>query len=186
MLVAYFSETGNTERVARAVSDAVTSEGHEVELEAASALTPSRLGEYDLIFLGSACHSSTLAEPVLALLSSIRPGAGHRLAGFATHSAPLPEGGEADKKLYEAWASGCPESFEEASRDGRIELLGYFGCQGAPSPPIEDFIHRTILPNEREWQSFLENVRKHPDASDLEEAGAFARRVLEAYSKLGV
>ena len=75
-------------------------------------------------------------------------------------------------------ASGCKASFEKAADDTRLELLGYFGCQGAASPPIEDFIHNTILPDEDEWQAFITEERNHPDAADLKAAGEFARRIL--------
>jgi hypothetical protein len=62
-----------------------------------------------------------------------------------------------------------------------VELLGYFGCQGKPSPPIEEFIHRTVLPDHGEWQSYIEEARRHPTPVDLEAAGGFAREVLATY-----
>ena len=178
ILVAYFSETGNTEKVARAIYDEVASSGHDAQLKDVTGLTAADLAEYDLVFLGSACHSADLAAPVLEILGSIPQGSRLKLAGFATHSSPRPGGGESDQEMYERWASGCLRSFEAASRETRLEFLGYFGCQGAPSPPIEEFIHKTILPNEDEWQAFVSDVKKHPDATDLEEAGEFARSVL--------
>ena len=56
--------------------------------------------------------------------------------------------------------------------------MGYFGCQGAPSPPIEQFIHSAIVTDEDEWQAYVREVRKHPDEDDLRRARAFARQVL--------
>ncbi len=183
VLVAYFSQTGNTEKVARAIHDSVVSSGHDATLRDVQGLTVADLGGYDVIFLGSACHSSTLAEPVLEILSGIPSGSGLKMAGFATHSCSLPGGSDRDRELYETWASGCPKSFEAASSDTRIELLGYFGCQGAPSPPIEEFIHTTILPDDDEWRSYLLEARKHPDTVDLEEAGGFGRQMLAVYAE---
>jgi hypothetical protein len=178
ILVAYFSETGNTQKVGRAIRDEVVSGGHDAHLREVASLSAADLAEYDLVFLGSACHSSDLATPVLKILSDIPPESRLKLAGFATHSSPGPGGCERDRELYERWASGCPRSFEAAAREARFEFLGYFGCRGAPSPPIEDFIHSEILPDEDEWQAYLSNVRNHPDATDLEEAREFARAVL--------
>ena len=178
VLVAHFSQTGNTEKVGRAIHDEIVSAGHDAELKPVAEVTPAGLSEYNLVFLGSACHSSTLAAPVLELLSTIPEGARLKMAGFATHSCSGPEGSERDRDLYERWASGCPRAFEAASEDTRVELLGYLGCQGAASPEIEEFIHKTILPDVDEWESFASEMRKHPDAKDLEAAREFARRVL--------
>ena len=49
---------------------------------------------------------------------------------------------------------------------------------GAPSPPIEQFIHDQIVTDEGEWQRYLEAVRGHPDDEDLRRAGEFAAQVL--------
>ena len=183
ILVAYFSQTGNTEKVARAMYDEIVSSGHEAHLKDIAGVTAVDLSEYDLVFLGSACHSASLATPVLEILGDIPPGSRLKTAGFATHSSPRPGGSEQDQKMYERWASGCLRSFEGASKETRLELLGYFGCQGAPSPPIEEFIHSEILPEEDAWQVFLSDVRNHPDAADLKEAKEFAQSVLAKYQK---
>jgi len=47
--------------------------------------------------------------------------------------------------MYEQWAGRCAETFERISRQKGFNLLGYFHCQGAPSPPIEEFIHNEIM-----------------------------------------
>ena len=183
VLIAHFSQTGNTERVACAIRDAVAGAGHDCRLAEVRELRIGEILEYDLVFLGSACHSAGLAGPVSEILAGIPPGSRLMLAGFATHSSPLPEGGERNRQLHEAWAGGCRRSFQAASDDGRVELLGYFGCQGAPSPPIEEFIHSTIMPDDAEWQAYVEAARRHPDAADLEAAGAFGRDVAAAYMR---
>lgn len=181
ILVAHFSQTGNTEKIARAIHDEVVSGGHDAQLKGIAEVTVDSLSEYDLVFLGSACHSADLAPPVLEILGAIPIGSRFKLAGFATHSSPRAGGAERDQALHERWASGCLRTFEAASEDTRLELLGYFGCQGAASPPIEEFIRSTIVPDEDEWRSFVLEIRKHPDARDLEDARAFARSVLASY-----
>ena len=180
ILISCFSQTGNTEKVARAIHDEVVSEGHDAEFRRVEELDSADLPGYDLVFMGSACHSSKLAPPVLALLDSIPAGTKLKLAGFATHSCSMPDGNQRTQELYDRWASGCRRSFEKASGETRLELLGYFGCQGAASPPIEDFIHSTILPDEDEWQAFITEERKHPDEADLANAVEFAKRILVA------
>jgi hypothetical protein len=80
--------------------------------------------------------------------------------------------------LHERWASGCQRSFRQASQEKGITFLGYFGCQGAPSPPIEQFIHRTIVTNEDEWAAYVDEARQHPDEDDLRKAREFAQEVM--------
>ena len=181
VLVVYFTQTGNTEKVARAIYDEILSSGHSAEIRDVKGITAIDLSKYDLVFLGSACHSASLATPVLKILADIPSESRLKVAGFATHSSPRPGGTERDQELYDRWASGCIKSFEKAAHETRLELLGYFGCQGAASLPIEEFIHSTIIPNEEEWQTYVSSVRKHPDTTDIEEAKEFARNVLIEY-----
>ena len=68
--------------------------------------------------------------------------------------------------------------FQQASAEKGIDFLGYFSCQGAPSIPIEEFIHANILPDKDEWQEYIQEARKHPDEEDRRQARAFARDVL--------
>ena len=178
VLVAYFTLTGNTEKIAEAIHGEVLAQGHAADLKRIDELTPEGLAGYDLIFLGSACHSSDLAEPVKTLLEAITPPSLFKLAGFVTHSTYTPEGGERQRELYEAWAGECARSFERVCREKGPEWCGYFSCQGAPSAPIEVFIHNQIVTEAMEWEEYIEEARKHPTEEDKEKARAFARRVL--------
>ena len=64
-----------------------------------------------------------------------------------------------------------------------IDFLGYFSCQGAPSPPIEQFINNTIVTDEGEWEVYIEEVRKHPNNEDLQKARRVALEILEEYGR---
>ncbi len=178
VLIAYYSETGNTAQVAQAIGEEMASLGHEVCLKEVGAITADTLRAYDLVFLGSACHDADLARPVKRILDQIPASPSFRLAGFATHASHTPEGGERQRELHERWAAGCQRSFRQVSQEKGIALLGYFGCQGAPSPPIEHFIHSTIVTDEQEWAVYVHEVRKHPDEDDLRKAKEFAQAVL--------
>lgn len=179
VLVAYFSETGNTKKVAEAIGEEATAGGHDVDLKAVGEFAAGELEAYDIVFLGSTCHSSDLAAPVKELLNAIPEGSTFKLAGFVTHSTMTPEGGALQKEMYEKWAGRCPVTFEAVSKEKAIELLGFFHCQGAPSPPIEAFIRGNAIPDEAQWEEYIAEARKHPTAGDLEAAKAFARKVLE-------
>jgi len=178
VLVSYFTETGNTEKVAQAIYEEVVARGHDCRLKTVGEITSGSLNDYDLVFLGSACHSSDLAKPVKQILEGIDPESRFKLAGFATHATYRPEGSTRRQELYEKWASKCSTSFDKASERKQLNFLGYFSCQGAPSAPIEEFIHKTIITNEDEWKEYSEEVRKHPNAEDLQKARRFAQEVL--------
>ena len=178
ILITYFTQTGNTEKIARAIYEEVLSQGHEVHLKRIDEITSEEFDVYDLVFLGSACHDADLAKPVKRILEGIAQSPSFKLAGFATHATYTPEGGERQRELYEQWAGRCAESFERTSQEKEIVLLGYFSCQGAPSPPIEAFIHSVIVPDEEEWEEYVVEMRKHPNEEDMEKARRFARAVL--------
>jgi flavodoxin len=178
VLIAYYSETGNTAQVAQAIGEEMGSQGHEVHLREVGEIAPDTLTAYDLVFLGSACHDADLARPVKQILEQIPTSPTFKLAGFATHASQMPEGGQRQHELYERWASDCQRSFRHASREKGFDFLGYYGCQGAPSPPIERFIHSTIVTDEDEWAAYVHEARKHPDEDDLRKAKEFAQEAM--------
>jgi flavodoxin len=182
VLVTYFSQTGNTQRVAEAIEEEVSARGFACSRKDLTELTPSDLNDYDLVFMGSACHSTSLAEPALKLLKGLESSAKFMLAGFVTHSVSPPDGSAAARTLYEKWAGNCRLSFEKACENSRVRFLGYFGCQGAPSPPIEEFIHATIITDPDEWEKYLTSVRSHPDETDIASAKEFTVNILDSIS----
>ncbi|MHA2358272.1 MAG: flavodoxin family protein [Candidatus Heimdallarchaeaceae archaeon] len=157
ILVSYFSQTGNTKKIAEAIHE-VASMDHTSDLKELKEVDGEKLDEYDLLFVGSACHDADL--------------------GFVTHSTYLPE--DEDKEfLYKRWAGHAPKTFERETKKKEIEYLGYFSCMGVPSPPIETFIHKQIIEDEDEWLVYIAEVRKHPNEEDLENAKKFAKEILE-------
>jgi len=177
ILIGYFSETGNTKRIAEAIGEEAKTAGHDVHIKATGEIIASQLNEYAVVFLGSTCHSADIAAPLRSILESIPEGSTFKLAGFVTHSTTMPEDGALQKEMYERWAGKCPVTFETLSKERGIEFLGYFHCQGAPSPKIEDFI-RNNVPDVAQGDGYFEDVRKHPTLQDIEAAKAFTRDTL--------
>jgi flavodoxin I len=180
VLIVYFSQTGNTARIARAIQQEVSSRGREADLREIGEVTAEGLDDYDLVYLGSACHDTDLAQPVLRLLEHVGDSPKWKLAGFCTHATYMPQGSERAQELYERWAGNCIRTFRRVCEGKQIAFLGYFHCRGAPSPPIAAFIHNTIVTDEREWTTYIAAVRDHPDETDRRRAREFAAQVLEA------
>lgn len=180
ILITYFSQTGNTEKIAEAIYEE-SSKNNEVSLKPIKKVKIGDLDEYDLIFIGSACHDADLAKPVLRFLKKIPESPKYAIAGFYTHSTFLQEGEEKIKKLSEKWFGKCSVSFEKLEKDKNVNFKGYFRCQGVPSPPIEQFIHNAIIKNDEEWKAFLEEVKKHPSETDKENAKIYTKKILEEF-----
>ena len=180
ILITYFSQTGNTEKIAQAIHE-VSSQNHDSILKTIKKVKIGELDDFDLIFIGSACHDSDLAKPVLKFLKKIPDSPKYSIAGFYTHSTFLPEGDERIMRLSEKWSGSCSETFEDVKKEKNANFKGYFRCQGIPSPPIEQFIHKTIIKDEEEWADFLEEVKKHPNENDIEAAKKFAQDILNEF-----
>ena len=174
VLIAYYSETGNTEKIAKAIHE-VASQNHESYLKKLNKVKVEDLLNSDLVFLGSACHDANLAKPILRILKKIPKSPNFTIAGFYTHSTVPPE---KNKSLFEKWAGECSKTFEKLEKEKEINFKGCFRCQGVPTSPIEMFIHKTIITDEEEWVEYLEEVKKHPNKLDLENAKKFAQDIL--------
>jgi len=178
ILVTYFSETGNTKKVAEAIDEEARKGDHEVQLLDAGSVNAETLVSADLAFVGSTCHSADIAAPAKAVLGMIPTGSALRLAGFMTHSTLMPGKSDRHTELYEKWAGKAPGTFQAKAKEKGIEFVGYFHCMGAANPGIEEFIRNTIITDEAEWTEYAPEMRKHPDAKDLDDARVFAREVL--------
>jgi flavodoxin len=177
VLVAYYSETGNTEKIAKAIYEEASRE-HEARLERVGDINAETLNDYHLVFLGSACHSSDLAAPVKKLLKQLPESPRFKLAGFFTHSVWTPEQGEHGQAVFDRWASKCIDSFESVSKEKQIDFKGCYHCQGAPNFRIRVFIRFAVIKSRKDWKAYIQEARKHPNQADLENAANFARKIL--------
>jgi len=180
ILVTYFSQTGNTEKIAQAIHE-TTSKNHESYLKTIKKVKIEELNDYDLVFIGSACHDTDLAKPVLRLLRKVPNSPNYAIAGFFTHSTYLPEGEEKIKELSEEWSGNCSKTFENLEKEKNVNFKGYYRCQGMATPGIERFIHNSIIKDEEEWTVFIEELKKHPNENDIENAKKFAQNILSEF-----
>jgi flavodoxin/NAD-dependent dihydropyrimidine dehydrogenase PreA subunit len=83
-IVIYFSQTGNTEKIARAIQAGVKRAAGHCEIVKIKEANPRRLYEYDLIGLGTMVME---AEPgnVTAFINDMRFAGGKHIFAFATH-----------------------------------------------------------------------------------------------------
>jgi flavodoxin len=158
-LVTYFTKTGNTEKVARAIYEAI---GDEKKLVPVNEVKNS--DEYDLIFCGFPVHAHSVPLSVQDFIKSIPPN--KNLALFVTHGSL--RGGELAVTAIE----------HAISLASKLKVLGTFGCRGKVDPKIIETLLKSL--EHRAWAETAKSAASHPDDSDLEDAKHFARKVITA------
>jgi flavodoxin I len=158
VLVSYYSDTGNTKKVAEAIFDAVT----ESEKEICLVTEASNLSDYDLIFCGFPVQSMGLPAKAEAFVKGLPEGT--KVAFFATHGSL--RGGELAITAFYS-ALGLAK---------HLKVMGTFGCRGAVKPDIIEALLKKV--EFRGWALEAQSAVGHPDAADLEDAKAFAKAMI--------
>jgi flavodoxin I len=168
VLVTYFSQTGNTEKIARAISEEA-SQANETELKKLEDVSPDDVARYDFIYIGSPLHDYNLAAPVKEFLDSIQTGADQKIAGFITHCAPTYSDQELDR---------ITEPIKTACQENGMEYKGCFNCQGELIEALHDFIKVELDLSDEEFEELIEQMTGRPNEDDVVNAKAFAKEVL--------
>ncbi len=157
ILVAYFSLTGNTKKVAQAIyetlrGDKTIKPTDEVE----------ELRDYSLIFIGFPVHSHGVPPKVESFLKKIPER--KKIALFSTHGAIA--GSRLSREALEHAAVAA----------SKAKILGIFSCRGKVSMQAKEIFSKS--PEHRLWSEMAASAQTHPNEGDLEEAKSFARRVM--------
>lgn len=168
LLIAYFSQTGNTEQIARAVHDEV-SRDHQTDLKKIDEIDAAGLAGYQLAFVGTPIHAGGLSGPVKEFLEKVSPSPAFALAGLVTHAS--------DVYSKENYQKGL-ESLASIAEEKGIRYLGCFDCQGRLAPAIQPMVQKSQRLSDEEWAKRMAETDKHPDAEDEKRAREFASEVL--------
>jgi flavodoxin len=163
VLVAYFSQSGQTKKVADAIYETITTDKELLELDKVESLDG-----YDLSFIGFPIIAFGPAPQGRDFLQE--RAAGNKVALFVTHAAPQGEDGLAE------WLDKC----SNAAAGG--ELLGLFDCRGELSEQIADVLVKSDNPMMQEFGERRPETVGYPDEECLERARQFAR---ETMAKMG-
>ena len=156
ILVTYFTQTGNTEKVAQAIYQAL---GAKKELLPVKEVKDP--DGYDIIFCGFPVHAHSVPLAVQNFIKGIP--SGKKLALFVTHGSL--RGGELATTAIE----------HAISLASKLKVLGTFGCRGKVDPKIIEALLKK--PEHRAWAETAKSAASHPDESDLEDARHFAKKV---------
>lgn len=158
-LVTFVSQTGNTRKVAEAISGEI-----KVEVELKELSEVATLEGYDLVFMGFPINAFGPNPAAKEFLE--RNAAGHKLAIFITHGAPE------DNEDVAIWLDKCRQAAAGA------EIVGTFNCQGEVAQVVIDFLLKSDDEKMRAFGEAGPATKGQPDASRLERARAFAREVI--------
>ena len=168
VLVTYFSQTGNTEKIAQAIyEEALTA--NEASILKLEEVTPDTITGYDVIFIGTPLQAGDLARPVQEFLARMQSGSGQRIACFITHAAPAYPQQDIDN---------FTEPIKAVCRKNNMNYTGCFDCQGFLTEELHEFIKERQGASDEEWAEKVRQMSGHPDAKDLEMARSFAKKVL--------
>jgi len=160
-LVTYFSQTGNTKKLAHAIYDAIT-----IEKELTPIQADQDIKGYDIIFCGFPVVAHSVPGKVHSFLKDIPEG--QNIVFFCTHGSR--RGGQLPRQAIE----------QAVGLSTKAKVLGAFGCQGQVSPKILEALSEK--PEHWAWVEEAQSAYGHPDAADLMDAKEFALRMIDKIS----
>ncbi len=157
VLVTYYSQTGNTEKLARSIYEAI-----HVEKELHPIQEVNSVEGFDVIFVGFPVHAHSVPAKALPFFKNLPEG--QNIALFCTHGSL--RGGQLPKQALEH-AIGIST---------RAKILGTFGVRGKVDVTlIEALINQA---EHRAWSEEAQGACGHPNESDLADGKTFARETL--------
>jgi flavodoxin len=161
-LVTYFSETGNTEKLACAIYEAI-----HIEKEIKPIKDVQDVKGYDIIFCGFPVHAHSVPGKALSLFKSLPEG--QKIVFFSTHGSL--RGGQLPKQAFEH-AIGLAS---------KAKVLGHFGCQGKVDSKLIDALMKQ--PEHKAWAEEALSAEGHPDQHDLADSKKFASEMITKLTK---
>lgn len=158
-LIAYCTETGNTEKLAKVIADSCSTE---FEMEKIADI--KTINKYDIIFIGFPFNSfapSTEAQEFINGLSS-----GQKVALFATHAVPT------DSPLNEKQKA---KALDCASH---LDVVGFFTCRGELSVPITEILLKSDNAEMQYFGKMRPETIGHPTKEELSQLKAFVKTLL--------
>ena len=154
-LVTYYSESGNTEKLAQAIYEGLEA----TENEIAKISEVNNFDDYDVIFVGFPVHGSSVPPKAEKCLKGIPEG--KMLALFGTHGS-LRGGPLSISAFYYA-----------ITLASNANIIGTFGCRGEVNASLlEGLMNKAEY---KFWALEAQSAAGHPDDADLEDSKQFAK-----------
>jgi len=156
-LVTYYSESKNTEKLAKAIYDGIN--------ETTKDIVPVSEADpegYDVIFIGFPVIEHSVPGKVGRFIKSVPEST--KLAFFSTHGSM--RGGQlAITAMYHALSLAVNHT-----------ILGTFACRGQVRPAMIEALSKKL--EHKAWAMEAQGASGHPDDADLEDGKTFAESVV--------
>ena len=166
ILVTYFSQTGNTKKVAQSIYEGC--EGEDVEIKPIKEIDPSILSDYELVFLGSGIYASRVNKSLADLIDAateLPP----KFVFFNTHASRTP---------YQDGFKVVKKKIGEKS-----EIIAEFDCCGdnigVPEAMRNAMLEKLPPEKRKEAEEHQEWLKGRPNEEDLENARKFAQSLIQ-------
>jgi len=160
ILVAYFSQSGNTKKIAEAIYEAIPFQKEIKQVSDINDVSP-----YDLLFVGFPIQVFGPADQGKDFMNAYcqnKP-----VALFITHAVP-----DTFEDLP-LWIERCREPVPETN------VIGIFDCQGEVSADLITFAQQSDDPVLQKLGEIGPTAKGQPDAIQLERARSFTQEIIE-------
>jgi flavodoxin len=164
ILICYHSQSGNTEKIARAIAGGLESE--DVTILPATEVDAAGMNDYDLVILGSGVYAGKVGTSILDLVKNAFP-LTTRLAFFTTHANPDPG----------MWQNAFKRIRRDVEKSGST-VVAEFDCTGENRVIAEEKLLSVYQGDRETIEAHIESTRGHPNEEDEENARAFARSLV--------
>jgi flavodoxin I len=167
ILITYYSNTGNTEKVAKSIREGL--EDKEVDLIPIENINPLNLKKYDVIFLGSGIYASRVHKSLPDLVGStseLPP----KFVFFCTHASltGYQDGFKLVKKKLEKSDSIIVDSFD---------CMG--DNIGIPEETRKMMLNKLPPEKRQEAEEHQKRLKNRPNDKDLQNARKFAQSIIK-------
>jgi len=166
ILVTYYSQTGNTEKVAQGICEGC--EGQEVEIKPIKEVDPSTLNDYGLVFLGSGIYASRVNKSLTDFIDAAKE-LPSKFVFFCTH---------ASKNAYQDGFKVVKNKIGEKS-----DIIAEFDCCGdnigIPEAMRNSMLERLPPEKRKEAEEHQQWLQGRPNAEDIENAKKFAQSIIQ-------
>ncbi|MHA2035042.1 MAG: flavodoxin family protein [Promethearchaeota archaeon] len=166
ILVTYYSQTGNTEKVAQSIYEGC--EGEDIVIKPIKELDPNTLKDFELVFLGSGIYASRVNKS-LGDLIDVAQELPPKFVFFNTH---------ASKKAYQDGFRVVKEKIGENSK-----IIAEFDCCGdnigIPESMRNSMLDRLPPDKRKEAEEHQQWLKGRPNEEDLENAKNFAQDLIK-------
>jgi len=167
ILVIYYSQSGNTKKVADVIFEMLPSPKLIVKMEEVESLD-----EFDLIFAGFPVWQFGVPKPARPFFSRLTKA--HQVALFVTHAMDPDTSNPELRMMLDGILEKCRKAGDKAN------LAGFFHCRGELSKETADMLAHSRMPLLERFAGMREETLGHPDHNDLRLARTFCQEILNS------